>query len=232
MVAASLGGAGLVLFFGWMLGGLVLGLGLLLAVMGLRDDVRHLSALVRLSVQVAVCAGFLIALDDLPSISFSDDLKLEHAWVLMGLLLLVRRMVDQLIQLHGWHRRHCGSASDIYVVGWGCFVSVGKRRGDVKSNLDVDAIYCGGYGRLSTAQLATVQDFHGRCGKHMASVYVVCTGIAFCSGWLVELHNLASAFSTFCNRCDHYATHANSSQRALVRSTLLPRLSALNKADR
>jgi len=88
VVAASLGGAGLVLFFGWTLGGLVLGLGLLLAVMGLRDDVRHLSAYVRLSVQLPVCAGFLIALGDLPSISFSDDLKLEHAWVLMGVLLL------------------------------------------------------------------------------------------------------------------------------------------------
>jgi Fuc2NAc and GlcNAc transferase len=61
----------------------------LLAVVGLRDDIQHLPARVRFCVQLAVCAGLLFALGDLPSISFSTGLEFElGGWVLSGLLLL------------------------------------------------------------------------------------------------------------------------------------------------
>ena len=89
VVAGSLGGLGLVLFSGWVLGGFVLGLAAVLAVVGLRDDMAHLPARVRFSVQVVVCVGLLIALGDLPPLALSTALELEVAgWILFGLLLL------------------------------------------------------------------------------------------------------------------------------------------------
>lgn len=60
VVAGSLAGVGLVLFSGWTLGGFVLGLGALLAAVGLRDDIQHLRARVRFGVQVSACAGSLV----------------------------------------------------------------------------------------------------------------------------------------------------------------------------
>jgi Fuc2NAc and GlcNAc transferase len=49
----------------------VLGLALLPAAVDLRDDVRHLPARVRFGVQVAVCAGVLFALGDMPWVSLT-----------------------------------------------------------------------------------------------------------------------------------------------------------------
>ena len=89
VVAASLAGMGLVLFSAWVLGGLVLGLGAALAAVGLRDDIEHLPARVRFGVQVAVCAGLLGALGDLPTLALSAGLEFQvTGWVLFGVLLL------------------------------------------------------------------------------------------------------------------------------------------------
>ena len=89
VVAGSLAGVGLGLFSGWTTSWFVLGLGGLLATVGLLNDIEHLPARVRFGVQVAVCAGLLFALGDLPSISFRAGLELElDGWVLFGILLL------------------------------------------------------------------------------------------------------------------------------------------------
>ena len=89
VVAGSLAGAALVLFSGWVLGWFVVGLAALLAAVGLRDDIQHLSARVRFGVQVMVCVGLLFALGELPRFLFSSVLEFEvRGWVLSGLLLL------------------------------------------------------------------------------------------------------------------------------------------------
>jgi Fuc2NAc and GlcNAc transferase len=89
VVAGSLAGVGLVLFSGWTLGWFVLGLSALLAAVGLLDDIQHLPARVRFGVQVAVCAGLLFWLGDLPKFTFSTELEFElGGWILSGLLLL------------------------------------------------------------------------------------------------------------------------------------------------
>ena len=89
VVMGSLGGIGLVLFFGWVVGGVVLGLAAVLAAVGLRDDMACLPARVRFCVQVVVCAGALIALGDLPVLDLDSGLGFQvTAWILFGLLLL------------------------------------------------------------------------------------------------------------------------------------------------
>ena len=89
VIAGSLAGIALVLFSGWTLGWYVLGLAVLLAVVGLRDDIQHLPARVRFGVQVAVCAGLLFSLGDLPTFSFSVGLEFAvGGWILSGLLLV------------------------------------------------------------------------------------------------------------------------------------------------
>ncbi|WP_291067418.1 glycosyltransferase family 4 protein [Hydrogenophaga sp.] len=90
VVAGSLAGACLVLFFGWVLGGLVLGLAAVLAALGLRDDVHPLPARVRFGLQVLVCAGLLLALGDVPALSLRMGLQFQvTGWALFGLLLLI-----------------------------------------------------------------------------------------------------------------------------------------------
>jgi Fuc2NAc and GlcNAc transferase len=74
VVAGSLAGIALVLFSGWTLGWFVLGIAALLAAVGLRDDIQYLPARMRFGVQVAVCAGVLIALGDLPRFTFGAGL--------------------------------------------------------------------------------------------------------------------------------------------------------------
>ena len=89
VVAGSMAGLGLVLFFGWVVGGWVLALAVVLAGVGLRDDVAHLPARVRFGVQVVVCAGGLIVLGDLPALALSGGLEFQvTGWALFGLLLL------------------------------------------------------------------------------------------------------------------------------------------------
>jgi Fuc2NAc and GlcNAc transferase len=89
VVAGSLAGIALVLFFGWVFGGVVLGLAAVLAGVGLRDDVAHLSARVRFGVQVAVCVGLLVVLGDLPALALGGWLEFSvTGWLLFGLLLL------------------------------------------------------------------------------------------------------------------------------------------------
>jgi len=58
-----------------------------LALVGLLDDIRHLSARVRLGVQVAVCTGLLIALGTVPEITVGNVVL--GGLVLSGLVLLV-----------------------------------------------------------------------------------------------------------------------------------------------
>lgn len=90
VVAGSLAGIALVLFSGWTLGWFVLGFAALLAGVGLRDDIQHLPARVRLGVQVVVCVGLLMVLGDLPALSIGAGLGLQLAgWTLFGLFLLV-----------------------------------------------------------------------------------------------------------------------------------------------
>jgi len=94
VVAGSLTGVGWVLFAGWSLGWVLLGLALLLAAVGLRDDVQHLPARVRFGVQVAVCAGVMFALGAMPWASLTPTVLPEGegfrvgAWILSVLLLL------------------------------------------------------------------------------------------------------------------------------------------------
>jgi len=58
-----------------------------LALVGLLDDIRHLSARVRLGVQVTVCTGLLIALRTVPEITVGNAVL--DGLALFGLLLLV-----------------------------------------------------------------------------------------------------------------------------------------------
>jgi Fuc2NAc and GlcNAc transferase len=89
VVAGSMAGIGLALFFGWVVGGVVLGLAAVLAAVGLRDDVAHLPARVRFGVQVAVCVGLLVVLGDLPALAVGGGLAFQvTGWLLFGLLLL------------------------------------------------------------------------------------------------------------------------------------------------
>lgn len=89
VVAGSMAGLGLVLFFGWVVGGVVLGLAAMLAGVGLCDDVARLPTRVRFGVQVVVCAGGLIALGDLPALALGSRLEFQvTGWALFGLLLL------------------------------------------------------------------------------------------------------------------------------------------------
>ncbi|MBM4128156.1 MAG: glycosyltransferase family 4 protein [Nitrospira sp.] len=58
-----------------------------LALVGLLDDIRHLSARVRLGVQVAVCTGLLIALGSVPEITVGNVVL--GGLALSGMILLV-----------------------------------------------------------------------------------------------------------------------------------------------
>ncbi len=89
VVAGCLAGVSLALFSGWMLGLFVLGIAALLAAVGLRDDMAHLPARVRLGVQVVVSVGLLVVLGDMPPFALTVGLDFQVAgWVLFGLLLL------------------------------------------------------------------------------------------------------------------------------------------------
>lgn len=131
VVAGSLAGVGLVLFSGWVLCGFVLGFAAVLAAVGLRDDMAHLPARVWFGVRVVVCAGLLFALGDLP------ELTLSGAGITLGGVGLVWAVVagwsviDQPVQLHGWHRRDCWDAGGIHVTGRCCDGSVGQCQGGI-----------------------------------------------------------------------------------------------------
>jgi len=89
VVAGSLIGAGLILLSGWMFGWILLVLALVLAIAGLFDDIRPLSARVRFGLQLLVSAAVLFALGDMPDISFEPVLSIEiGGWFLFGMLLL------------------------------------------------------------------------------------------------------------------------------------------------
>ena len=126
VVAGSLAGVGLVLFSGWTFGWFVLGLSALLAAVGLLDDIQHLPARVRFGVQVAVCAELLFWLGDLPKFYFQYGAGVRTGWLdFVWTIATGGRVVDQLVQFHGWHRRNCRGTGGLYVVGRRCFVGMG-----------------------------------------------------------------------------------------------------------
>ena len=88
VLAGSLAGAGLMLQSGRALGWVVLGLALLLAAVGLRDDIRSLSAGFRISMQLTVTAAFLAVLGEMPHLVLPFGPVLQ-GWMQLGLLLLV-----------------------------------------------------------------------------------------------------------------------------------------------
>jgi len=66
----------------------VLALSLPLAWIGLHNDISHLSAKLRLAVQLIVVTGLLLALDSLPPLALWEGTSLD-GWLLLGLLFLV-----------------------------------------------------------------------------------------------------------------------------------------------
>lgn len=93
-VSGSLVGIGLDFFSGWALGWYVVALATVLAAVSLWDDVQHLHARVRFGVQVAVCAGLLLLLGDMPGDFLTRGDSTEwldfqlFGWILSALLLL------------------------------------------------------------------------------------------------------------------------------------------------
>jgi Fuc2NAc and GlcNAc transferase len=87
VVAGALAGMVLALQSGWMLGLEITGLSLVLAGIGLRDDIQPLPARVRLGVQAAVCGGFLLALGAMPRLDMHLGFVLQ-GYVLWALLML------------------------------------------------------------------------------------------------------------------------------------------------
>ena len=62
VVTASVVGAVLQYLHGWLSGSVVLGIALILALAGLRDDMRPVSARLRFAVQLSVCVALLFVL--------------------------------------------------------------------------------------------------------------------------------------------------------------------------
>jgi Fuc2NAc and GlcNAc transferase len=93
-VAGSLVGIGLDFVSGWASGWFVAALAIVLAAVSLWDDVQHLPARVRFGVQVAVCAGLLLLLGDLPGTFLlrgdaAEGVNFQlFGWIVSALLLL------------------------------------------------------------------------------------------------------------------------------------------------
>lgn len=89
VVAASIAGAVIQYLHAWQLGWVVLGLALVLALAGLRDDMRPVSARLRFAVQLSVCAVLLFVLRPLPVISLMPVINLDiSSWLLFALLIV------------------------------------------------------------------------------------------------------------------------------------------------
>ena len=90
VVAASVVGAVLQYLHGGLSGWVVLGIALILALAGLRDDMRPVSARLRFAVQLSVCAALLFVLRPLPVVSLLPLINLDiSSWLLFVLLIIM-----------------------------------------------------------------------------------------------------------------------------------------------
>lgn len=88
IVSASLVGLAWTIYSSWVVGFVLLILALVVAFVGLTDDVRPLSAKLRFSIQLALGAGALLLIGKIPAISFDPVLSLKiDGWFLWGVLL-------------------------------------------------------------------------------------------------------------------------------------------------
>jgi Fuc2NAc and GlcNAc transferase len=89
VVAASLAGCALALLLNWSLGWPVLGIATILAGVGLQDDIRHVSARVRLGTHVFVVAGFLVLMGVLPDlvVHWPTEFRVVGWWLMAALFL-------------------------------------------------------------------------------------------------------------------------------------------------
>lgn len=85
VLASSVAGLGLTLHAAWQSGWFVLLLGLLLALVGLRDDIQHIPARIRLAIQMVVASILLVGLDCVPAMPLAA--KVFPGGLLLGLLL-------------------------------------------------------------------------------------------------------------------------------------------------
>ena len=85
-VASALCGLILSLVSNWQLGFALLGLGLVIALTGLSDDISHIPARFRFALQGLVCGLFLYICGDLPALHLGSNLVLA-GWVLSILFL-------------------------------------------------------------------------------------------------------------------------------------------------
>jgi UDP-N-acetylmuramyl pentapeptide phosphotransferase/UDP-N-acetylglucosamine-1-phosphate transferase len=227
VVAGSLAGVGLGLFSGWTISWFVLGLGALLAAVGLRDDIQHLPARVRFGVQVAVCAGLLFALGDLPSISFRVGLEFElGGWVLSGLLLLAGVWWINLFNFMDGIDGIAGVQAVFMLLGAAALAA--WTNADVISSPVWMLMLCVAAATVGFLLLnwPPAKIFMGDVGStRLAFMVFALALLSVQAGWLVELRYLASVGRCFCDRCDHDATHPTTARGALVRSTPKPCLS-------
>jgi Fuc2NAc and GlcNAc transferase len=89
VVAASLAGLGGLCFSDWPEGSGVLGLAAALAAVGLRDDIRHVPALLRFGTQACVVIGLVLLLGSLSGLGLSEAASPVALGWLMGTLLLL-----------------------------------------------------------------------------------------------------------------------------------------------
>lgn len=88
VLAGTLAGAGLALLNEWPLAWVISAVALLLAAVGLRDDIRHLPIAMRFAVQIGAIAILLAVVGDMPAIDLAMGLSLSGLLLYVLLLLM------------------------------------------------------------------------------------------------------------------------------------------------